>query len=929
MSFERPELLALLLLAVPIVGFALASRRRLGPARAVVATAVRLLLLLVLVLAAAGVTRNKPVDALAVVFAIDQSASIDANGKAEALEFVRQALEHREGDDVAGIVAFGGDALVELAPTDTPTFTDLESSPSPHQTDISAGLRLASALLPADRARRIVVLTDGEETRGDAGAQALLTAGDDLQILVVPLDHAHGPDVVLDDLLAPARVDEGGTYEIRVVARSSTPTTGKLRLYRNDDYLGDVAVTLSGARSEVFSFRQEATEAGLFRYRAVFEPDDAAVDTVPQNDVVMSTVQVTGRSRILVVDQDPSEVARLAAALGGEGFEVDVIRPEDLPAGLSGLRPYSSVFFSNVPAYAMSTRQHEAIQAYVRDLGRGFVMIGGDESFGVGGYYRTAIEEALPVRMDLEDKTRFPKLAMVHAIDKSCSMSGQPLDMAKEAAIRTVELLSDRDMFGAIGFDDSAAWIFPLTEMTARDEATATIASLRIGGGTDIYPALDRAYRGMAQTDAALKHVVVLSDGITAPGDFQGLITAATAAGVTTTAIAIGQGADRVTMERFANWGGGSYYLVTDPSAIPAIFTRETMLASRSFLVEEPTRVAQNAPSDLLRGLTAGDFPTFAGYVATEPKERAVVPLVTVEEEGPSSPILAHWYYGLGRSVAFTSDATSRWSGGWVQTPEYTQFWAQVGRWVVGTGDDQSLDVTAEIVDGELVVTVDAYDPTGAFRNFLVGEARVVAPDLTVRPVELRQVGPGRYQAVTPVDQDGSWLAGVALKAGDQVVGQTVTEAVQPYSPEYRSRGAGRALAQELGRLGGGGVIDDPALVFARPPVPREVPVPWWPTLLWLLPFLLLLDVAARRLAVGGRGPKVAEEVLRRGAEGARRFRTPPKPKAPSATDKAKVDVEPEEPQGPMAEPEVVDPESYAGRLLAARKNARKRMDQE
>ncbi|MFT6159496.1 MAG: putative membrane protein [Myxococcota bacterium] len=928
LSFERPEFLLLLLLVLPIFGLAIWSKRKASLFRRLFAAGVRSFLLLLLLLAMAGLTRNKPVDALAVMFVVDQSASIDIAGQRQALEFMRDSLKHREDDDLVGVVVFGADALVEMEPREEVDLQGLESAPSPHQTDIAAGVRLASALLPADRARRIIVLTDGEETRGDVGTQALLTAGDDLEIAVLPLTTTGGADALLEDILAPARVDEGAAYDVRVVARSTTPTTGKLRMYRNDEYMGEVPVELGGERADVFTFRQEAEESGLYRYRATLTVDDPAADRVPQNNQVISTVQVNGRSRVLYVEGYIDQATHLSTALRGEGLNVDVIPPEELPAGLSGLRPYEAVIFSDVPAYMLTRRQQEAMQSYVRDLGRGFIMVGGDQSFGLGGYYETPIEETLPLNMDIKDKTRFPKMAMAMAIDKSCSMSGAPMEMAKEAGVLTAELLSERDMLGVIGFDHSAAWIVPLTEMTERQSVIDTIGTLRVGGGTDIYPALDRSIRGLNATDAALKHSIILSDGMTSPADYQTLIEAAAASGVTISAVAIGGYADRVTMENFARWGGGSYYLVTDPNAIPAIFTRETMLASRSFLIEEPVRPLFRSPSDLLRGISTKDLPVFQGYVGTEAKRRATVAL-TVPDDEHEAPLLAHWRYGLGRSVAFTSDVKPRWSGRWVATPEYTRFWTQIVRWAVGTGDDANLDMVSEIRDGELIITVDAFDVNGNFRNFLSGEARIVAPDLSVRPVELRQIAPGRYQAITTVDQDGSWLVGVQLESGDDVVGQAVAEAVQPYSPEYRPRGAGRALAQELGRLGGGGVLTDPASVFARPPSPRMVPHPLWPWLLLLLPFVFLFDVAVRRLGLTPRGPvSTVARAVTQGAKGQRRFRTvKPVKKTTRTTAGVPEVVEPEFEEASFPEPEIVDPTSYAGRLLAARKKARDKMD--
>jgi len=963
-AFDQPVYLWLLPLGAVALGLAIyLGRRKMSRWRWVVATVARTLLLLALVLALAGISIRLPIDSLGVVYVIDDSASVGSEGQQKALDFVRESLKHQGPDDAAGVVVFGGTAMVEAAPRDNLQLARLESQPSPHHSDLASGVRLASAILPADKARRIILLSDGEQTRGDAAAQVLLTAGEDLQIGTVTLPRQTGPEVLVEEVLLPPRIDEGAPYELRVVTRTNTPTQGTLRIYRNETYLGERPVDLEPGEAGVFTLLEHAGGPGLYRYRATLDVADPTADTVPQNNEAMASIQVTGKPRILVVDRDPGSVRHLVRALREEGLGVDVTKPVDLPPGLTGLRPWSAVILSDVPAYQLTQRQQEALEAYVRDLGRGLAMLGSEETFGVGGYFETPVERALPVNMDLEDKTRFPKLAMVFAVDKSCSMgggAGSKLGMAKEAAILSSELLNERDMIGVIGFDHAATWVVGLQDLHNKDAIQDTIASLRPGGGTDIYPAIDEAIKALDASDAALKHVVVLSDGITAGAAFQPLLEGAKAKKITVSTLAFGTDADRATMEDLARWGGGQYYLVTDPKSIPAIFTRETLLASRSFLIEEPFRGQSKMRSPVLEGIDAEQIPTLYGYVATEAKPRTVTALEIpgrTPEENPA-PLLIHGRYGLGRSLAWTSDAKMRWAKGWIGKPSYTQLWTQVGRWLVADVDGADLEAEAEIRDGELVLTVDAYDEDGAFRNFLEGEARVVAPDLTVTPTELRQVGPGRYQARVPVDQDGAWLVGVALSDNGALVGKTVAEAVQPWSPEYRGGGGGPALMTELGRLGGAGELTDPEQVWARPETPREVPWPLWPHLLWLGAALLLLDVAVRRLELGREGelpqgrlvpvggqipvrgrPKKARQRKKKKARPNRRDRRPGDRSASSTQgdpDETPVeDTIPDVADLPQATsssgPARPKPKqgSYAGRLLAARKRAGTREDSE
>ncbi len=938
-QFDHPQALWLLLLVAVVLLFAWTSRRRVSRRRLVLSSIVRLVFLLGLIAAVSGLNHGKFVDDLGVVFVLDRSASVSEGGRKTSLQFVQDAMNHMEEGDRTGVVVFGADAYIEREMAEDREFHGVETDPGIHQSDISAGIRLAQAALPADTAHRIVLLSDGEETRGDASAQVMLAGGDDLELSVVPLGRGALPEVVVESLVVPDRVDEGAGFDVRVVVRSVRPGQGLLRMFRNDTYLGEIPVTLSGGRADVFTFRQTADEPGLYRFRARLEVDDAAVDSLAQNNEVMATVQVSGSPRVLYVEGVRGQANYLATALRGDGLAVDVVGPGEMPPTLAEMRPYAAIVFSDVPAHMLTSVQMKSLQRYVRDLGRGFVMVGGENSYGVGGYYKTEVEELLPVNMDLEDKKYFPTMAMILAIDRSGSMAGQgqasKIGMAREAGIRAVELMTERDEVGVVTFDAAGSWAVPMTNLEDKEAVIQRIASIRAGGGTDIYPALNMGYKALARSDAAVKHVVLLSDGITGPGAFQQLIEGAHDTGaVTLTSIAVGGDADRMTMRQFAQWGGGRYYLVTDPHAIPQIFTRETMLASRSFIVEEDFRPVPAEPSPLLKGLDGGSLRTLHGLVATDPKQRSTVAL-----QGPDElPVLAHWRYGLGKSVAFTSDCKARWGRDWLGTAEYTKLWSQVVRWSMGDPLSGDLQVVTEIDRGVMRVTVDAFDEDGNFRNFLQGNARVIAPDLSVRELPLRQVAPGRYEATMDVEHDGSYLAGISMQDGENTVGQVVSEAVQPYSPEYRTPAMGSSLLPEIARIGGGELLSNAQDVFRRPETPRRVPRALWPPILLAALLVLLLDVALRRLDFSNWGRPGTVTTVQTAVLGARAAPAPaPAPVAAAVEAAAEADEgeTPAEPRERVAVTAVGDeheaaPEaddgSYVGGLLAARQRAKKRL---
>ena len=939
-TFEAPEYLFLALLLVPL--YLAAGRRTFSKGRPRVAAVARVLVLLAIVLAAAGLTVKLPADRLGVVFVLDRSASLPEEARGRALAFVNEASAVMSSTDRAAVVVVGDGAMVELEPTGSLELSAIESAVSPHQTDLAGGIRLAEALLPSDTTRRIILLSDGEETRGDAIGQAASAEGD-VELWTVPFSGEHGDEVLLEGMTAPDQVSEGGTFELRVVARSQAPASGTLHLYRGDAHLGSLPVELTGGRADVFVLRQEADRPGLLRYRAVLETSVAA-DAVPQNNHAVATVAVEGRARVLYAEGESGAHEPLTALLRGEGFDVDVVGPGDIPATLGALQPYSAVLLSDVPAFAMTGRQMQVLERYVRDLGRGLAMFGGDDSFGLGGYYKTPVEEVLPVRMDIQDKRFFPTLSMVFAIDKSGSMGGtgraEKLGMAKEAAIQSSGLLSDRDRLGVVSFDSAASWAVPITTLSDRGRVISRISRMRAGGGTDAYVALKEAYLALARETSAQRHVVLLSDGVTFGADFETMIKMGARRDVTLSTVAFGNDSDAASMDMWARWGGGRSYLVGRPEHIPRIFTREAMLATRSFLVEETFTPTLGTPAQMTQGL--GVLPPLHGFVATEAKPRARVSMWANQEQG--TPLLATSRVGLGRSLAWTSDVKTRWARDWVGTEPYSRLFAQSIRWLVAAGESSNVQADAELDRGVLTVTVDAFDAEGGFRNFLVGEVRLVAPDLSVRSVPLQQSAPGRYVARDSVAADGSHLAAVVLRDSEgNEVGRAAAEASQPYSPEYRAPGGGEALLAEVARVGRGRALraTDAGVVFTPPRDPRLVPHALWPPLVVLAALLWLFDAAVRRLAwplfgsSGGRilAPASAPSALPATLRGspAPAVRRSPRGAAPDPSlPPAFVETGPKEaaPAQVEAKPETAS-EKYVGGLLAARRRARSKTEKE
>jgi uncharacterized membrane protein len=485
-------------------------------------------------------------------------------------------------------------------------------------------------------------------------------------------------------------------------------------------------------------------------------------------------------------------------------------------------------------------------------------MIGGEESFGVGGFYRTPIEEALPVTMEVKQKVEIPSLAVMLVIDRSGSMAMgmrdndkiNKLEVAKEAAHLVVDLLDERNEVGVLSFDTEFVWHVPIQPARDKQAIHREISAIKAGGGTDGYPAVREAYKALFDRDALLKHVIFLSDGQMTRGDFASLIRRMVKDKITVSGVAIGSDADVQLMADVAKWGRGRFYFTEETSAVPRIFTLETQLASKASIIEQPFRAMLTGPHhEMIQDIDWSKAPPLGGYVATTIKGTADQVLMTHQED----PLLASWRYGLGRAVAFTADAKAKWGILWLRWRDYNKFWAQVVRWTLRAGSRSDTTVTVDRRDGQATVTVEAIDPRGEFINFLDGQVGVVNPDKRQSVVELEQVAPGRYRSSFPAQEEGVYLAGLLTRRDQQMVGSQIVGTVVPYAQEYRELGANEAFLREISELTGGGLLASPAEAFTVDRRRSRVSADLWPWLVGLVALALVPEIALRRL-----GPALA-----------------------------------------------------------------------
>jgi uncharacterized membrane protein len=594
------------------------------------------------------------------------------------------------------------------------------------------------------------------------------------------------------------------------------------------------------------------------------EVSDIAEDRFKENNRYTNVVAVPGRPAVLYVEGNTSRASYLASALSAQEFDVDVRGPREIPSSLRELERYDFVILSDAPAEAVSLTQQDAIEGYVRDLGGGFLFAGGENGYGLGGWYHTTIERVLPVRMDAEKRRDEPGVAMVLAIDRSGSMTGLPLEMAKQAAKATADTLSSDDLLEVVAFDSVPTRVVRMTPAKHRARIQNDIARIQPGGGTEIFPALDAAYQALSVTRARKKHVILLTDGQAPTNGIRDLVQAMAAEGITVSTVGLGGGVDESLLKMVSDLGGGRFYKVVDPQSLPRVFTRETEMVSRAAAVEEYFQPKVASPADFLRGIDIGAAPFLHGYVATKLKPPPAQEILSSEL---GEPILARWHVGLGWSLAWTSDVKNLWAVEWLRWPGYGQFWGQLVREHMRQKRRQQLDMRAEIdtATGHVRAYIDAIGADDKFENGLEAKLSVTGPfgasakepNGPTSKVPMRQTAPGRYEADFPLDRFGSFLLHASLEklvddgkgsVKSAQVAESFGHVTNPYPREYLALAPDTVSLERAAGVTGGRVNPDPAAVFDPAGESIRYHQDLWPRFVGAAIVCFLLDLLVRRV---------------------------------------------------------------------------------
>jgi uncharacterized membrane protein len=807
-------LLWLILIAALLAGSWFFSLVDAAKWKRIVAFGCRCLGILFLVLALCRPFASGSSSEMHVIFLVDVSQSVDLSASVKASEEIGTMIDALASGDTFSIYAVGSrsrefetaEALKQWINEWMESGADDSFRSESRLADLMIESRMA---FPAGKMKRLVLFSDGQNTRGNLDDSLRQLAEENVSVHFQKTESMSRPEAAVVAIKPSSpRAFYGEVVRMTVELTGNQDIDGKLRMIHKGVAVQEQPVKIQVGQPNRFYFDVDMSTPGDSKWTAELL---AVEDHFPINNQRTCTVSVRGKPRVLVLHENIREMRSFERAMARQDVMIEVRGKFGLPDTIQGLTAFDAIVLSDFPATSMNQRQMNLLNRYVKDFGGGLAMLGSENSFGLGGYHRTPVEDVLPLVSRFEKEKEKPSLAMVLVMDKSGSMEGVPIALARQAAKAAVELLGPRDQIGVVGFDDSPYVVSELRGAIEVDAINAEIDSLAAGGGTNMYPAMVVGKEMLQNANAKIRHMICLSDGHTQAADHDSLTQAMVDSGITVSTVALGD-ADRQLLANIAEIGRGRYYETNDPANVPQIFTKETMQASKSAIKEDLYGSVQTGDHRALAGFQETELPFSLGFVMTQQKPTAQVLLVT--ETG--DPLLAVSRFGLGNGLAYTSDLTDRWGGEWLAWGDFGKFWGQLFRAIARNNDGEGVVVSQQINDDRWELAVTRTDSSGEPQSKVEWELATLNDQGVTELYPVSETGLGRYFASIPIGKSES----LSVRLRDPDSDKTkVLHYDRPYPSEYALSRSQNASLNVLPAIDAGSLRDDLLPISIRRPI--------------------------------------------------------------------------------------------------------------
>lgn len=842
MGIEITRAYALLLIPVILLIFYLISKNLNGVVRKDKLVLIsRILMLILIILGIADININLKGKNIETIFLLDVSDSMSGFSN-EGLKFIDNSLKEQPNHNKCGVILFGDNSSVDKYMDASKSYEEFKSSPITIATNIEEAINSSFSLFDKRASKRLVLITDGEENKGDMLKTVNLLKKENVDLKVYNVDNFKGDEVYVDNVSVPDNISIGEEFSVITKIQSNIQTKVKLTLFSGRDKKGEQEVEVQKGEN-TFVFKDVQTSGGFKSYRVLIEPEK---DNNSSNNEYSCFTNVISKPNILVIEGNKNSALGVVEALKAANSEFKVISGESAPKTLNEMLEYKTIVLCDVHADDLGTGFLDNIENYVKEYGGGLVTFGGENSYALGGYKDTNLEKVLPVNMDKKGKNEIPKISISLVIDKSGSMSSgdgsvSKLTLAKEAAMKSLDNLRSTDEISVVAFDDKYQRVVDRQNVNDKEEIKGLISGIGEGGGTSIYPALNEAYTIQSESNAKIKHIILLTDGQDGFGlsNYEDLINNINNDGITLSTVSVGEDADSYLLDELAQRGGGRTYHTDRFTDIPRIFAKEVLLSTGTYIINEEFTPKLVSNNEVMNGVLEDNYiPSLLGYIGTSKKDKAIEVLSSSHDE----PILAVWQYGIGKSASWTSDINGQWSGNFLTWDKGAQLIKNIIYWTI---DDLSNEGKLSITQDGNEAVVEFY--TDSAKNGAKVNAVYNGENNQRGTFELIQKEPGKYVGRIELKDLGFYNFNVREENNGQVINNYNGAFSLQYSDEFKFNNNKEKLNTLVNELDGR-FINKPREVFLGEMKSSIKPINLTIPLVVLSIFLFLLDIVYRRL---------------------------------------------------------------------------------
>lgn len=802
----------------------------------------RIIIFTLLIGAFGNITLNIKGRNISTVFILDVSESMGDFEESGEL-FINNALKEMPKGNKTAVVIFGDNSKIDKVLNKQKEYKKVNDRPIVTATNIQEAIESSLTLFKKGTSKRIVLMTDGEENQGDILKSIPLINEQKIDFKVHKVTAKDGNEVYVDNVKVPDNIAVGEEFSVQIDLESNYQAKAKLILFSGRDKVGEQEVQIQKGKNS-FVFKDKQLSGGFKGYRVLVEAEG---DTAKVNNEFSAFTNVVDKPTILLINGTRGDSEELEKILGEAGANVKKIAPNSAPMNLNEFLEYKTIILNNVHRDDLNNGFMDNVETYVKEYGGGLVSFGGEDAYALGGYKDTSLETVLPINMDKTGKNEVPGLSLNLVIDKSGSMSaggeGQvsKLTLAKEAAMKALENLREVDEISIIAFDDKYEVVVPLQKASDKNAIKEKISGIQIMGGTSIYPALEAGYNIQMESNAKIKHTILLTDGEDGLpySSYVDLLAGFNANNVTLSTVAVGQDANGTLLGDLAAVGGGRSYYTDMYTDIPRIFAQEVLLSAGTYIINEEFTPKLLSNHEILAGVkTADGIPSLLGYIGTSIKEDAIEILSSSHDE----PILAARQYGLGRTVSWTSDISGQWSSNYLGWDYGAQLVKNMIFYTIPQyGEDGRLSITQEGNEARLEFYNDKMSKDAKVKGLYNGENGKEGE------FELSQTEPGKFEANIPLEDLGFYNFSIREEEEGDVKNNYKGGFSLQYSEEYKFNNNAEKL-DTIVKETKGTFITKPEEVFIGDLEKEYNKINTATPLLVTSIILFMLDIAYRRL---------------------------------------------------------------------------------